>query len=271
MTDPIVIERMDASDAELDAAEEQEKHWMHIVKVVFIVGKIGFVAFMMAFAAKMYYSKYRKCTMIPIMLCFYIICLIILIALDMTRKYIAGFFVLIFLSNYFNFLGFYKILDSLPGAPGVALRQKTKYYFITMNVLYGLTLASAFVPRFGPFCTADKVYPACLNWTACLFIINFIFHVVIDCKKDYFLAAGPIVLEGGKDDEFAPAQAVEGEKHDSVGADTMSNVTDADGSNANLDWTDAERADNLSKKMFRGQMKMYLWFQVALVICNVAI
>jgi len=34
----------------------------------------------------------------------------------------------------------------------------------------------------------------------------------------------------------------------------------ADGSEANLDWTDSKRADHLSKKMFRGQMRMYLWF-----------
>lgn len=188
------VARTDANDAELEAASETEKHWMHVVKVVCIVGKIAIVVLMLTFAIWMYHSKYKKCTMIPIMLFFYIICLIILIALDFTRKYIAGFFVLIFLSNYFNFLGFYKILDTLPGEPGVVLRQKTLWYFRVMNVLYAVTLILAFVPRFGPFCSAEKVYPPCMNWIACLFIVNFIFHVVIDCNKDFFFAKGSIAV-----------------------------------------------------------------------------
>ena len=110
----------------------------------------------------------------------------------MTSKYIAGFFVLIYLSNYFNFLGFYKILDNLPGAPGQKLRTNTRVYFIVMNVLYFATLGLAFVPRFGPTCTADKVYPPVMNWTAMLFIVNFVFHWVINCRKDFFLEEGPI-------------------------------------------------------------------------------
>lgn len=120
--------------------------------------------------------------------------MIILIALDFTRKYIAGFFVLIFLSNYFNFLGFYKILDTLPGEPGVVLRRKTLWYFRVMNVLYAVTLVLSFMPRFGPFCSSEKVYPPCMNWIACLFIVNFIFHVVIDCNKDFFFEKGPIAV-----------------------------------------------------------------------------
>lgn len=113
----------------------------------------------------------------------------------MSSKYIAGFFLLIYLSNFFNFMGFYKILDTLPGAPGVMLRSRTRVYFIVMTCLYALTLCLAFLPRFGPWCTADKVYPAVMNWTSCLFIVNFIFHLFINCKSDFFFAEGPIVNE----------------------------------------------------------------------------
>ena len=77
---------------------------------------------MMSMAIYMYHVKYRKCTWIPIMLAVYIIGLIILVVLDMTSKYIAGFFILIYMSNFFNFMGFAKIIESLPGEPGVALR-----------------------------------------------------------------------------------------------------------------------------------------------------
>lgn len=38
-----------------------------------------------------------------------------------------------------------------------------------------------------------------------------------------------------------------------------------------IDWTNAEKADKLSKQMFRKQMKVYLWFQGVLVVCNLAI
>lgn len=121
----------------------------------------------------------------------------------MTSKYIAGFFLLIYLSNLFNFLGFYKILHSLPGAPGVKLRSRTRYYFLTMSVLYAITLGLAFMPRFGPWCTAEKVYPAVMNWTSCLFIINFVFHLVINWRKDFFFAEGPIVADAeNQDDSF---------------------------------------------------------------------
>ena len=47
--------------------------------------------------------------------------LIGLIVLDMTQKVIAGFFIIILACNYLNFLGFYKILDTLPGLPGKKL------------------------------------------------------------------------------------------------------------------------------------------------------
>ena len=161
------------------------------MKVIFIVGKIAIVVVMMTIASCVYYSKFKKCTMIPILLTFYSICLILLIVLDMYKKLIAGFFLLIFFSNYFNFVGFYKILQNLPGQGGEMIKARTRYYFIAMNVLYALTLLLAFLPRFGPECRANKVYPACMNWTADLFIINFVFHCVIKFRQDYFFKPDP--------------------------------------------------------------------------------
>ena len=38
-----------------------------------------------------------------------------------------------------------------------------------------------------------------------------------------------------------------------------------------LDWTKSKDADKLAKDMFRKQMKVYIFFQFILVICNVAI
>lgn len=119
--------------------------------------------------------------------------LIGLIVLEETTKYIFGYFIMVTASNYFNFLGFYKILGNLGGAPGEALREKTKWYFRVMNGLYALTLLLSFVPRFGPTCTSEKVYPPCMNWASTLFLVNFVFNMIIAFKKDYFLGEGAVI------------------------------------------------------------------------------
>ena len=77
---------------------------------------------MLLFAIRMYLKKYQKCTVIPVMLFALIISLALLIVLDMTETYIAGFYILCFMSNYCSFVGFYYILKTLPGAPGAKLR-----------------------------------------------------------------------------------------------------------------------------------------------------
>lgn len=122
-----------------------------------------------------------------------------------------------------------------------------------MYVLYALTLGLAFVPRFGPTCTADKLYPPCMNWTACLFIINFVFHCVINCRKDYFLSEGSIAPADEQEDDFLNASTI------------------SDGDKTKESWLDVQKSDKLSKEMFRKQMKVYLWFQAVLVVCNLAI
>lgn len=126
-----------------------------------------------------------------------------LIVIDLRTKYIAGYYIMIIVCNYCSFLGFYKILTQLPGKPGEKMWDSTKWYFRTMNVLYAVTLGLSFIPRFGPYCTATKVYPACMNWASCLFIINFIFHITIACRKDFYFAEGSII-----GDEYQAAEVV---------------------------------------------------------------
>ena len=135
-----------------------------------------------------------------------------------------------------------------------------------MNALYATSLLLGFIPRFGPTCTSEKVYPACMNWIACLFIANFIFHCVINFRKDFYFSEGAIVTQDQVD-----AQNAAHKTDDNEHAKRVETASSADGSQANLDWTDLERADRLSKKMFKTQMTVYLWFQAALVLCNVAI
>jgi len=196
----------------------------------------------------MYRAKYQKWTLIPIMFIFYILALAGLITLDLTTKYIAGYWLLILCTNYFSFLGFYKILTNMPGRPGEMVKERTKWYFRVMNVLYFLALVLAFIPRFGPTCTATKVYPPCLNWAAMLFIINFIFHCVIACKKDYFLDSGSIAVHS-QDNDFVAA-------NDEDGKEAASSTHTSQLSTK--DWESNE--DKLAKKLFRKQMNVYLFF-----------
>ena len=177
----------------------------------------------------------------------------------MTTKYIAGYFFLILASNYFNFLGFYKILSNLPGKSGEVLKAKTKHYFLVMNILYACSLALSFIPRFGPRCTSEKVYPACMNWASSLFLINFVFHCVIALNKDYFLG----VKREASEDGYVACDDNDKQVDD--------DVSEKSGEHAGHDWNDCEKAEMLGKKMFRRQMNMYLLFQSVVAIVNVAI
>ena len=77
-----------------------------MTRIILIFGKIAVVMLMLAFAVYMYYMKYKRCTVIPIILVSFIVVLATLIVLETTHKFIAGFFLMIYLANLFNFIGF---------------------------------------------------------------------------------------------------------------------------------------------------------------------
>ena len=56
-----------------------------------------------------------------------------------------------------------------------------------MNSLYLIVVIMAFVPSMHPLCMDDHTYPMVLNFAACLFLVNYIFHVWINCNKDFYL------------------------------------------------------------------------------------
>ena len=128
--------------------------------------------------------------------------------MDMTKKIIPVFFVLILLANYFNFVGFFYILRTLPCVQGRKLRKRTKAYFIVMHCLYIGVAITACTPNFWPLCKDDKKYPVVMNFASMLFIANYIFHFVINCNKKKAikrLTESVQVGYGGEedDDEFA--------------------------------------------------------------------
>ena len=204
--------------------------------------------------------------------------------LDLKTKYIAGYYIMIIVCNYCSFLGFYKILTTLPGRPGEQMWQSTKWYFRSMNVLYAITLGLSFIPRFGPFCTATKLYPACMNWASTLFIINFIFHVVMACRKNYYFEEGSIVGENFQRAETVALDTLNNSQPgllNSLPGSLQNSVLMSEPGNQNVDESVAEsklsakdweqNEDFLAKRLFKKQMNVYLIFQGFLVFCNIAI
>ena len=110
-----------------------------------------------------------------------------LLTMDLTVKIIPVFFILVLLANYFNFVGFFYILRTLPCMEGRKLRRRTGAYFIIMNCLYVSVVLTALAPPFWPLCTDEKAYPVVMNFASMLFIANYIFHFIINCKKDQVL------------------------------------------------------------------------------------
>ena len=53
-----------------------------------------------------------------------------------------------------------------------------------MHCLYFCVAVLACVPRFWPVCTDEKSYPAVLNFAGMLFLANYVFHFVINCRKE---------------------------------------------------------------------------------------
>ena len=107
--------------------------------------------------------------------------------MDLGKKLIPVFFVLIICANYFNFIGFWLMIRNLPAIKGRSLRKRTKIYFWSMNLLYTLVVVMALIPNYRPLCQHKKHYPHVMQWASCLFLINYCFHWVIFCRKEWFL------------------------------------------------------------------------------------
>ena len=215
-----------------------------MVKLGVVIG--FFICAILAYRKK----RQGRCTPIPILLSLYIFILLGLLILDVTRQFIQGYFFLIFLANFINLTGFMCILKNMPGKPGKVLWSRCKYYFAVMFFLYGVVFVLSFVPGFEPRCTSEKVYPAVLNYTCTLFIINYFFHLYLNCNKKYYLS---------EDDAEINALLIKG----SVNSDkNLSEMTKEE---------QVAYSHEFHNKMFKKQMDTYLSFQTVLTIINVCI
>ena len=157
-------------------------HVFGVNREVLILIKMGLVIGFCVMAILHYRKRQKgKCTLIPVLFGAFVAILITLLILDFTQQYIAGYFIMIFAANFINFIGFMLILRNFPGKAGRMLQEKTKCYFYVMCSLYLVVFLMSFVPAFRPKCTSEKIYPTVMNLSCCLFIINYIFHIYLNC------------------------------------------------------------------------------------------
>jgi len=119
----------------------------------------------------------------------YSVLIIILVALpcfDLGTKYIAGFYLLEFFTNFINFLGMNYLVRKLKTPERKLLRRKTNFYFLIMNLLYMVCFVMSFTAAFGPFCTNTQLYPPVMRFATILFLINAGWHTYMH-KKNYWL------------------------------------------------------------------------------------
>lgn len=105
---------------------------------------------------------------------------------DLTVQYIFAFFLMIYLANYINFLGYNVLIRRIKTQEGPMLKQRTNIYFYVMNGLYVANLLLAVTDWYGPWCNQDWLYPLCLHSAALLYVANFVYHLYLN-KNDYFL------------------------------------------------------------------------------------
>lgn len=153
-----------ASEEDLENSKGVMGHWMEIIKVVFIGLKVAFICTLMTLAIAARRKKTGTYDKVAALLIINIIVLIGMFFFEIGTKFIAAFFLMIYIANYINFLGFNFLTRNLRTPEGKYLKKKMNPYFITMNVLYIIVAGLSFVEYFGPWCTGKKVYPPVLSF-----------------------------------------------------------------------------------------------------------
>ncbi len=126
---------------------------LHYCKLVFVFGKIIVVSYMLILAILARLRKFGHHDQITIMMTVNIILLCAVIAFDLGTKYIAGFYLLVFFSNFINFLGFNYLVRKLRTPERKLLRKRTNLYFLIMNMLYMICFVMTLTSEYGPWCT----------------------------------------------------------------------------------------------------------------------
>lgn len=190
--------------------------------------------------------------------------------MDFSIKVIPVFFALVLLANYFNFISFWLMLRHLPRVKGRSLRKRTKCYFATMNLLYVAVVVMSFFPPFQPKCTQEKAYPYVMSWASFLFAINYCFHWVVNCRKEFWLKP----IEEQAEACEAANSAINSELTKAM--EPLMSSKDGDEKTTSTEaypfnWSVPHQARRARADMFRRQMWFYLCFSTVLVTFHITL
>lgn len=149
---------------------------LHYCKLVFIFGKIVVTVYMLLLAILARLRKFGQYEQISIQMTVNIILLCAVMAFDLGTKYIFGFYLLVFFSNFINFLGLNYLVRKLRTPERKLLRKRTNLYFLIMNILYMVCFVMTLTNEYGPWCTPTQLYPPVMNFANVLFIFNAAMH-----------------------------------------------------------------------------------------------
>jgi len=232
-------------DTPADAINDYKPGWGSYLKISLIILKVGAIVAMMLMGI---YAHQRRsgCTISTFILLGYIIVLVGMCVSDLTTKFIAVFYGMILFANYLNFLGLLVILRNVPTHEGEKLKKQTTPYMWTMNLLYLTCLAlSIFWVR--PVCQHQKVYPYCMNWAACLFLVNAVYNWALHASNYGMKWEGSDAIYHKQTSKFD----IFGTKyHDKEGAEF-------------------EMTTEKLQTTFTRMMKWYTWFQLFVFVYNI--
>lgn len=161
--------------------------WLHYLKLLIILVQVLIICYMLVEAILARLRKYGgRYDQLTIMFACLIIILVAIIAFDVGTKYIAGFYVLEFATNFINFLGMSYLVRKLKTPERKLLRRKTNFYFLVMNLLYMVCFVMSFTNEYGPWCTNTNLYPPVMNYATFLFFMNAGYHSYMH-SKGYWL------------------------------------------------------------------------------------
>ena len=106
---------------------------------------------------------------------------------DSIARYLLLFYFLILSSNACSYLSLLHVMRHYEVPEGTGLRNRVKYYFYVMNVIYVLMILAAFIPGFAPACSNISTYPTILSLCNVLFLVNACFFWVM-YKEDFFFS-----------------------------------------------------------------------------------
>lgn len=157
---------------------EESKHqdWFFYLKEVILITKGSWIIYLLINGIKARHHKSGQYDRITALLSLCIIVVSLVIAFSFMRKYIIGFFLLIILANYFNFLSHNYLINHLETHEASKLKSYMDRYAYMMNSCYLLLVILVIFHQLPPKCSDYDLFPSVLYLTTALYVANLLNH-----------------------------------------------------------------------------------------------